>query len=271
MNTANALKAYIADAKTKGIDLQTITWNAALKCVGWPYVFGAIGQQCTPSYRRQAYANKGADHPTIKTKCKGFDSGNCSGCKWYPGGERVLCFDCRGFTYDLLYLVYGWKLQGGGCTSQWNNAGNWSAKGRISDGIPKDTLVCLFYSKNNQQRTWEHTGFCLNGETVECSSGVQHFEKMDKKWTHWAVPKCVSGDVPTPTPTPTPTPVPGKGYAIVTGNNLALRQGPGTNRNVITRIPNGTKIKVIGVPDDWEYVEYNGKTGFVMKQYIQEG
>ena len=269
MNTAEAVKAFIDSEKAKGTDLQSITWRAANMCVGWPYVFGASGQECTPSYRRQVYANKGADHPTIKTKCKGFSDNNCSGCQWYPGGKRVLCFDCRGFTYDLLYLVYGWKLQGGGCTSQWNHADNWKAKGKVSDGLPKDTLVCLFYSKNNKEVTWEHTGFGLNGETVECSSGVQYSKTMNKKWTHWAVPKCVSGDVPTPTPTPTPTPE--KGNAIVTGKNLALRQGPGTDKTVIARIPTGTKVKMKDIPNDWQYVEYNGKTGFVMKQYIREG
>lgn len=269
MNTANAVKAFIASEKAKGTDLQMITWKAAEMCVGWPYVFGAVGQACTPAYRRQAYANKGAEHPTIKSKCKGFDSGDCTGCQWYPIGERVLCFDCRGFTYDLLYLVYGWKLMGGGCTSQWNNADNWKAKGKVSDGIPKDTLVCLFYSKNNQEKVWEHTGFGLNGETIECSSGVQHSKTLNKKWTHWAVPKCVSGETPAPVPTPTPTPA--KGYAIVTGKNLALRQGPGTDKSVITRIATGQQVKIQDVPEGWEYVEYGGKSGFVMKQYIKEG
>jgi murein L,D-transpeptidase YcbB/YkuD len=105
----------------------------------------------------------------------------------------------------VLLQVYGWKLQGGGCTSQWNTASNWKAKGKISDGIPKDTLVCLFYSKNNKEKTWEHTGFGLNNETVECSSGVQYFTSRNKKWTHWAVPACEEGDVPVPTPTPTPS------------------------------------------------------------------
>jgi peptidoglycan hydrolase-like protein with peptidoglycan-binding domain len=48
-----------------------------------------------------------------------------------------------------------------------------------------------------------HTGFGYNNETVECSNGVQHFTTRNKKWTHWAVPVCIDGDVPAPTPTPT--------------------------------------------------------------------
>ena len=39
----------------------------------------------------------------------------------------------------------------------------------------------------------EHTGFGLNNETCECSAGVQHFTKRNKKWTHWAIPRGLYG------------------------------------------------------------------------------
>ena len=35
-----------------------------------------------------------------------------------------------------------------------------------------------------------HTGFGFNNETVECQNGVQHFKKLNSKWTHWALPVC---------------------------------------------------------------------------------
>lgn len=201
MNTSKKVLELMEGYKKKGLDNQIVAWKTALACVGWAYVYGARGEECTPSNRRARYRN---DHPTIKTKCKNFDgSGTCSGCQWYPGG-RTRFFDCRGFTYWILLKVYNWKLVGAGCTSQWNTASNWKAKGKIADGIPKDTLVCLFYSKDNKQKVWEHTGFGYNDETVECSAGVQHFTQRKAKWTHWAVPACIEGDVPTPTP-PEPT------------------------------------------------------------------
>lgn len=194
MNTAKQVDALITKLKAKGASSET-AWQLGLACVGWPYIFGDRGQECTPAHRRSAYASKGADHPTIKSKCKNFEGGgSCSGCQYYPGG-RTRALDCRGFTWWVLKQIFDWELKGAGCTSQWNNAANWKAKGKISDGIPKDTLVCLFYSKNNQEKTWEHTGFGYNDETVECSSGVQHFKTRNKKWTHWAVPACIGGDV----------------------------------------------------------------------------
>jgi hypothetical protein len=104
----------------------------------------------------------------------------------------------------VLLQIYGWKLMGAGATSQWNTAANWKAKGTI-DCMPKDTLCCLFVQNG---KTMEHTGFGLNNETIECSSGVQHFTSRKSKWTHWGVPACIDGTIPTPTPTPEPTPTP---------------------------------------------------------------
>lgn len=188
MKTANDVAELIKKGKDSGESLMNIAWKTALACTGWAYVFGARGEYCTPANRRAYYKSKGAEHPTIKSKCKNFDgSGSCSGCKFYPGGQTRF-FDCRGFTYWVLLQVYGWKLMGAGCTSQWSNGSNWKSKGTI-DTMPKDTLVCLFVQKG---KTMEHTGFGYNNETVECSSGVQHFNSRNKKWTHWGLPVCIS-------------------------------------------------------------------------------
>lgn len=196
MKTAKQVDELIVQLKNSGIPLSDAAWQAALACVGWPYIFGDRGQLCTPAHRRAAYNSKGEDHPTIKTKCKNFEgTGSCSGCTFYPGGQ-TRANDCRGFTYWILLQIYGWKLMGAGATSQWNNADNWKAIGTI-DTMPANTLCCLFVQKG---KTMEHTGFGLNNETVECSNGVQHSKTRNKKWTHWAVPKCIDDDtIVTPT------------------------------------------------------------------------
>lgn len=206
MNSSDYVERLITDQKAAGTPLQVVAWNAALACVGWAYVFGARGQFCTPANRRARYRE---DHPTIKTACKNYDgNGTCSGCKWFPGEKRTRFFDCRGFTYWILKMVYdGWELMGAGATSQYNTASNWNAKGTI-DGMPKDTLCCLFVH-NSKTGKMEHTGFGFNNATVECSSGVQHFTTRKAKWTHYAVPVVVDGgSIPTPSPTPSPTPEP---------------------------------------------------------------
>ena len=206
MNTAKAVGEMIAAGKASGTDLQQLAWNAALACVGWSYVFGARGEYCDPVNRRRFFQSHGAEHPTIKSGCINFNGsdqevGLCAKCKEYPGG-RTRFFDCRGFTYWILKQVYGWTLQGAGATSQWNTESNWKIKGTI-DGMPVDTLVCLFVKKGNKM---EHTGFGYNGETVECSVGVQHFTTRNKKWTHYAVPACINAPQPGPDPKPDPKP-----------------------------------------------------------------
>jgi hypothetical protein len=196
VNNADYVSKQIDVLKNSGQDLQVVAWQAAMLCLGWAYVFGARGEYCTPANRR---ARDWKNHPAIKDKCKNFDgTGACTGCKWYPGGKRTRVFDCRGFTYWILLQVYGFKLMGAGATSQWNTESNWKAKGTV-DAMPRDTLVCLFVAHG---KTMEHTGFGYNGETIECGNGVTHSKTRAKKWTHWGVPVCVSGDVPTPSPTP---------------------------------------------------------------------
>ncbi|MBR2854488.1 MAG: peptidoglycan-binding protein [Clostridia bacterium] len=206
MNSAKYVDEKIAQMKSEGMTLRDAAWKAALLCVGWPYVYAGRGEKCTPANRRARYSSA---HPTIKTKCKNFDGkGSCDGCKWFPKKERVLFFDCRGFPYWLLLKVYGWKLNGDGATSQWNNKANWKAKGTIST-IPDDKLVCLFVQDKSNKSKMSHTGLGYKGETCECSSGVQHFTKRNKKWTHWGLPACEDGNIQTP-PEPTPTPTPEK-------------------------------------------------------------
>jgi len=214
MKSEKQVVDLIEKQKNKGIPLSEVAWNAARACVGWPYVYGAVGEECKPKKRSQ-YGTKfyPKDHTTIVTKCQAISwdkdsqtckvTGNCSGCKW---DLPVLMFDCRGFTRKLLYMVFSWTLWGGTVGGQWNDERNWKAKGEIAT-MPKDTLCCLFVYKNKK---WMHTGFGFSNETVECSSGVQYFSTRNKKWTHWAVPKCIEGDIPDPQPTPDPDPDPEK-------------------------------------------------------------
>ena len=212
MKTAQQAATLLADWLKQGMKKQEAAWRLALACVGWAYVFGARGQYCDPVNRRNYYSSHGAEHPTIKSECRNFNGsdkaiGACASCKFYPAG-RTRFFDCRGFTYWILKQVYGWELQGAGATSQWNTASNWTSKGTI-DKMPKDTLCCLFVRKGDKM---EHTGLGLNSETVECSDGVRHFSSRKAKWTHYAVPKCIDGTIPTaPTPDPGTKPTIRKG------------------------------------------------------------
>lgn len=199
MNTSAYVDQLVRQWQAEGRDKTYIVWNTAMACLGWSYVYSAWGAECTPSERRKRY-NLCPGHETIRTKCKAFDGGSCSGCQWFPEGQRTRCFDCRGFT-DWCLKKIGFDLYGDTCSSQWNCSTNWKSKGQIAT-MPRDTLCCLFVYKDGK---WTHTGFGYNDETIECSSGVQYSSRRAVKWSHWAAPVCMEGDVPVP-PTPTTKP-----------------------------------------------------------------
>ena len=195
MNSMDYVSTRLESMIQQGYSKPDIVREIAKCCIGWPYVFGAWGEQCTPANRRR---RKRDDHPTIVTACQVLSDKKttCDGCKW---DLPVRMFDCRGFT-DWCLKQVGIDLQGGGATSQWNTKANWVLKGPVSD-MPKDKVCCVFVQKGS---TMEHTGLYLgDGSTCECSSGVQYFEKMKSKWTHYAVPAGLydGGDIPVPTPT----------------------------------------------------------------------
>lgn len=196
MNTANQVRDLIEKNKADKVPLSEAIWNTALACVGWPYVYGAWGAECTPSERKRRYK---PDHDTYAKcqVCNGSKS-SCSGCKWLPNGQHVLCFDCRGFTAKQ-HRNYGLTLDGDTVGSQWSKDSNWKSKGPIAT-IPNDVLVCLFQWDDSKKK-FIHTGLGYKGQTVECQVGVQYFKTRDRKWTHWAVVKGIDGEVPDYKPT----------------------------------------------------------------------
>lgn len=155
--------------------------EAALSCLGYPYVFGMWGRKCTPAVRRQ-YAGYNPSHKSAIFKACPVLSGkqaNCTGCKW----ENSLAFDCRGFTYWCL-LQAGITIKGGGATSQYNTAANWVQRGDIGD-MP-DVVCCVFQRRNGRM---QHTGLHIGGgKVIHCSAGVQWGDTSDKAWTHYAIP-----------------------------------------------------------------------------------
>ena len=150
--------------------------------LGYPYVFGAWGEACTPANRkRRARSN----HPTIISKCQvlnGTKGGACEKCKW--NGTKI--FDCRGFTYYCLKEAGAVTLAGGGCSSQYNHNPNWVQKGEIKD-MPN--VVCCVFQYNKSTGKMAHTGLHIgDGDIIHCSVNVQTGSVSDKAWTHYAIP-----------------------------------------------------------------------------------
>ena len=265
MNTADYVDGLIISLKNYGIPLSEQGWQTALACEGWPYVYSAWGAECTPSERRKRYNMTDVQNIVAACQVLNGSKGGCTGCKWLPNGFRVRCFDCRGFTEWVIEATTGFKLYGDTCSTQWNHADNWCKKGEVGkDPIPQGVLVNLFIYKDGK---WKHTGLYYNGSTCECSNNVQCFEQMKaNRWTHWAVAKPYKDEIKEDDDMARP------GYAEVTGKKVALRQEPSKSAKIVMRINTGEEVKLEPEPEpQWDYVSYKGKTGWMMREFLQEG
>ncbi len=168
--------------KAEGTSRAGIVRELSACCIGWPYVFAAAGEDCTPEWRRnrarhsnEKYAKAIVDNcPVLSGK-----QATCAGCKW----AGVLCFDCRGFTRWLLAQA-GVPLYGETVTTQWETASNWAAKGNI-DTLPR-SLVCNVFRPG-------HTGMYLgNGSVRHCGGRkgqvVEEALPGNPKWERWGIP-----------------------------------------------------------------------------------
>ena len=204
MNSKKYVDLLVADLKQKGVSKPNIVVQVAKACLGWPYAWGSLGQDCTVG-NRQACMKRSSiaegDRELIRKRCQILNgsSSTCKDCKYYPGGERTRIFDCRGFTRWVLQQV-GITLQGAGATSQYNTASNWTERGLIKD-MPQDRVCCVFQQNPNDHKTMEHTGFGFGTEIIHCSVEVKTGHTYDKGWTHYAVPAGLDGDIPVPPPT----------------------------------------------------------------------
>ena len=192
------VQAWIDQKKTKA----EIIVNTAEAELGWPYVWGAVGAQCTPE-KRKYYAQRSScpagEVTQIYKTCQyynadGTPSGKyCGGCPYYPNNMRVLIDDCQGFVKQTAGRV-GITFTGGGATSMWNGSTNWEKKG-TRDTLP-ETLCCIFWQASDK-KTMSHIGWYIGGGMMIHCSGTVKKEKLSAKVTHWAIPRGLSGTVPT--------------------------------------------------------------------------
>ena len=141
MNTAKDAEALRNRLKAEGKSRAEIIQAMTACCLGWPYVFGAYGQACTPAQRNK-YAGYRQDHAVaIRSACPVL-SGKataCDACDW----NGTLIDDCRGFTRLMLQWA-GLSLYGGTVTAQWETASNWVAKGTDMNAMPRGLVCCVF-------------------------------------------------------------------------------------------------------------------------------
>ena len=228
----------------------------------WGYIWGTAGVKWTKAKQEQLEQTTDSDRA----------NGRKYGSKWI--GHYVA--DCSGlFTWAFKQL--GSTMYHGSNTMflKWCEHKGELKKGARTDGatLKPGTAVFVWNGK-----TYSHVGLFVGGDNgvtvIEAKgtvAGVTTSKVTDTKWTHWGELKDVDfGDKPEPSPQPEPEPA--AGTAKVTGTRVALRTAPSISAQLITRINTGETVKIEEPPpSEWDYVSWNGKKGYMMKKFLQEG
>ena len=181
MYTAKDAAALRARLKAEGKSRAEIIQAMTAYCLGWPYVFGAYGQACTPIQRSQ-YAGYRQDHAAaIRGACPVLSgkAAACDGCEW----NGTLIADCRGFTRLMLQWA-GLSLYGGTVTAQWEYGPNWVKKGPIEE-MPRGLVCCVFRPS--------HTGMYVGNDTARHCGGrkgrvVEEQLPGGPRWERYGIP-----------------------------------------------------------------------------------
>ena len=140
-------------------------------------------------------------------------------------------------------------------------------------------LSGTFDGKTSGDATPATSGDVLNPDTSAVSDPTADALQPDS--TTEAAPEA------TPEPTPEPTPVPEydglavqptvyynegeqPSYTVTPDSNLNMRAGPGTDYDVLTKVPASTAVTALGANEDgsWVVVNYDGKYGWLTTQYL---
>lgn len=236
-----------------------------LSRVGNPYLMGGTGQFCTVSYRQARAAQYPGSAAKIKNNCPRMrgSATTCKGCKYYDesAGTGKRAYDCAQLTRWAMDHI-GISLVSG-ATSQWRKT-KWESLGEIAT-IPRDQFCLVFRDDGNN--VMGHVGAYMGDGSVIHAKGHDYGvvrEGLDAygRFTHWAIPAGLNEAENAPDDAKA-------GEYEITGTRLALREGMTTASAVIDRMERGTIVTGTPITSDWVKIEYNGKTGYSMAQYLR--
>lgn len=222
----------------------------ALSLVGQGYIYGAKGQTCSPTFRRQQ-----AEQYTEQA-----DRILGEGAKW--DGKPV--WDCAQLTRAVARA--GSVSLVSGATSQWRKTA-WQKTGEITT-IPPDTPCFVYRRQNGSDTVMAHTGFCIgDGTCVHARGtayGVVHQQLSQHAWTHWAALEWG----PIPEKESEETILYKAKVTAQNGSTVNMRTSPGGG--LLDRVSVGSEVDVLAESAGWCQIQYNGKIGWMQSAFIIE-
>ena len=219
----------------------------------WGYIWGTAGELWTAAKQKEL------ERTTDTSRAYSRKYGK----KWI--GHWVA--DCSGLFYWAFKQLGGYMYHGSDTMfRKYTTYSGELKKGKRTDGRELKPGTAVF-TYNATKKKYGHVGLYIgNGIVIEAEGTIKGVitSNVNGKWTHWGELKGVDYNNE-------PVPIP-EGYAIVTGKRVALRKAPTTQASIIMRIDTGEKVKIEEPPpSEWEYVSYQGKVGYMMKEFLKEG
>ena len=211
----------------------------------WGYIFGTAGVPWTKE-KQEVLERQRANIPDYEMSIR-------YGAKWI--GHTVT--DCSGV------MVYIWRQHGLSIPHGVNSIIKGGYITFLSD-TPRPGYAAI--KSRKADGSYRHIGIVgADGKTVyEAKGAVAGFVTSNvSAWGFFGPFKDVdyeSGVEPVETPY----------YGVVTGNNVRVRSGPGTEYSIITHVDSGDLVKVEKVFDDWCFgMVLKDKTqGYISSRYI---
>lgn len=214
----------------------------------WGYIWGTAGIKWTQARQNALVRTYGPDDPNRGMGVK-------FGSKWI--GHMVT--DCSGV------MVYIWKQFGLSIPHGSNSiADNKRYTGKKTT-TPHPGYAAFQISKNDQNDE-RHIGIVgPDGHTVYEAKGTKAgFVTSDaSKWDYFAPFTQVDYEEKETDPME-------KYTAVVTGNGVRVRSGPGVNFKKIGEVNKGDIITVLSETEKWVFADTNGVQGYIYSQYVEK-
>lgn len=160
-----------------------------LQRVGNPYIYGATGQPCTPSYRQARMSQYPQYAEKIRRNCPRLSgkASVCADCKWCDPetGVGKLAYDCAQLSRWAMAEI-GITLVSG-ANSQWTKT-HWQECGSIK--YMPTNMVCLVFRQDEDHMG--HVGVYQGDGTVIHAKGhdygVVKQSLNDVNFTHYGIP-----------------------------------------------------------------------------------
>ena len=194
--------------------------------------------------------------------------------KYVAGGASKGAVDCSGaFTY--------WYKQLGGSMYHGSNT-MWrkytTAKGKIGeiDLVPGMAVFKMRQDgkepssyKEDGEGNFYHVGLYIGNDLVVEAQSVST-GCITSKLSTWKYAAKLTGTVYDIKEGDSES-VASTATVVTGGGSLNMRKGAGKSYSIITRIPNGASVTVVSREGDWVSILYNGKSGYVLGQYLSFG